>query len=205
MYLARHGETDGMTLARYGDWSLNERGREQIDRLAQRLDGVSLTHVYTSPMQRARQSAEIVARKHNLSPMVLDSLREVDIGAFDGLTYGEARERYPWFFAQSRVQPTLDFCWPDGETTAQVLDRAQQTWDWLWERHKTKDDVLLVVSHTYYLDFFLLAVLGLSFPNRFSFKVELAGLVHVEAANGLPPWIVFDSPRSIPQTAPRQT
>ncbi|MBN1583896.1 MAG: histidine phosphatase family protein [Anaerolineae bacterium] len=200
MYLARHGETDGTALERYGDWPLNACGQEQIDRLAQRLSGVPLTHVYTSPMRRAWQSAEIVARKHTLTPEVLDGLREADIGAFDGLTYKEARERYPWFFAQSRVQPTLDFCWPGGETTAQVLDRAQQTWDWLWERHKNRDDVLLVVSHTYYLNLFLLAVLGLSFPNRFSFKVELAGLVHVEAANGLPPWIVFDSPSSMPQT-----
>ena len=200
MYLARHGETDGDTLKRYGDWSLSERGRAQIDRLVRRLSAIPISHVYTSPMQRACESAEIIAQQYDLSPVVLDGLREADIGAFDGLTYRQARDRYPWFFAQSRIHPTLDFCWPDGETAAQVRDRAQQTWDWIWDRHKNRDDVLLVISHTYYLNLFLLAVLGLTFPNRFSFKVELAGLVHIEAANGLPPWIVFDSPSSIPQT-----
>jgi broad specificity phosphatase PhoE len=200
MYLARHGETDAAILQRYGDWPLNGRGRAQVDHLLRCLRGVSITHIYSSPMRRARQSAKVIAREYGLSLTTLDGLREADIGAFDGLAYCEARERYPWFFAQSRVHPTLDFRWPDGETTAQVFDRARQTWDGLWESHKATDDVLLVVSHTYYLNLFLLAVLGLPFPNRFSFKIELAGLVHVEAAHGLPPWIVFDSPSSCQQT-----
>jgi probable phosphoglycerate mutase len=142
----------------------------------------------------------MVAGVYDLPVTVLDGLREADIGAFDGLSYQDARERYPWFFAQSRAYPTLDFRWPGGETTAQIFGRAQQTWRWLWERHKHKDDVLLVVSHTYYLNLLLLAALGLPFPNRFSFKVDLAGFVHIEAANGLPPWIVFDSPNLSLQT-----
>lgn len=192
MYLARHGETEGMAEQRYGDFGLSERGREQAARLAKRLSTVPLTHIYSSPMVRARQTAQAIAQGHGLPVVVLDGLGEVDIGALNGLTRPEAMERYPWFFEQSRVRPTLDFRWPDGETTAQAFDRARRTWEALWERHREQDDALLVVSHTYYLNLFLLAVLGLPFPNRFSFNVELGGLVHVEAANGLPPWIVFE-------------
>ena len=194
MYLVRHGETDGISKGRYGDFALNERGRAQVARLARRLCGERFTHVYSSPMLRARQTAQLlVANRQDLAVVSLDGLCEVDIGAFAGLTRREAITRYPWFFAQSRACPTLDFRWPDGETTAQVLDRARRTWHQLWDRHRERADVLLVVSHTFYLNLFLLAVLDQPFPNRFWFKVELAGYVHVEALPGRPPWIVFDS------------
>lgn len=194
LYLARHGDSLGTDLRRYGDFDLNEQGREQASQLARHLIDVPLTHVYSSPLKRARQTAQIVVAERNLAVTVLDDLREVDVGAFDGLTFEQAHAQYPWFWAQSRQQPTLDFRWPDGETTARVLDRARRTWEHLRQAHQNTGDVLLVVSHTYYLNLFLLAVLGLPFPHRFTFKVELGGCVHIAAEDGLPPWIVFDAP-----------
>lgn len=193
LYLVRHGEMDNDAERRYGDFPLSEKGCAQVARLALRLRNAPLTHIYSSPLHRAHQTAQMIAALRNLTVAVLDDLREVDIGALNGLTYHEARKRYPWFYAQSRVHPTPDFRWPEGETTAQVLTRARRTWEHLWGRHKDQDDALLVVSHTYYLNVFLLAALGLDFPNRFTFNVEPAGCVHVAAENGLPPWIVFDS------------
>ncbi len=194
LYLARHGDSLGTDLRRYGDFDLNERGRRQAMRLACQLIDVPFTHVYSSPLKRAYQTAQVVVAGRDLTIAVLDDLREVDVGAFDGLTFEQARAQYGWFWAQSRQQPTLDFRWPEGETTAQVLDRARQTWMHLWQTHQNTVDVLLVVSHTYYLNLFLLAALGLPFPNRFTFKVELGGCVHVAAEDGLPLWIVFDTP-----------
>ncbi|MBN1935226.1 MAG: histidine phosphatase family protein [Anaerolineae bacterium] len=194
LYLARHGDSLGSDLCRYGDFGLNDLGRQQAARLARQLAGVPFTHVYSSPLKRAAETAQIVVAERNLAVTVLDDLREVNVGAFDGLTFDQARAQYGWFFKQSRTRPTLDFRWPEGETTARVLDRARQTWDRLWQTHQNTDDVLLVISHTYYLNLFLLAALGLPFPNRFTFKVELAGCVHVAAEDGLPPWIVFDTP-----------
>ena len=193
MYIVRHGESTGTTQKRYGDFPLSDRGRSQAARLARQLGDVPFTHVYSSPLERAQQTMQIIINGRNVQPALLDGLREVNIGAFDQLTFEQAHARYPWFFAQSRAHPTPDFGWPDGETTAQAFDRAKQTWATLWGKHQKRDDILLVVSHTFYLNLFLLAVLGLPFPNRFTFKVELGGCVHVAAEDGLPPWLVFDS------------
>lgn len=191
LYLVRHGETHGMAEQRYGDFALNERGQDQARRLAQQLADAPLTHAYSSPLQRAIQTSQIILSGRNVPLTPLEDLCEADIGVFDGLTRAQAQERYPEFFAQSRIHPTVDFAWPGGETLGHVLQRARRAWQWFQIRHGG-DDTLLVVSHTFYLNLFLLAVLDQPFPNRFWFKVELGRYVHVEASADLPPWIVFD-------------
>lgn len=96
--LARHGETEWNRDGIWQGWAdppLNETGRAQARELAEQLRDVPFDAVYSSDLQRARETAEIAAAPHGV-PVVTDpGLREIDIGSWSGLTRAEIEERFP--------------------------------------------------------------------------------------------------------------
>ena len=96
--LARHGETDWNRDGIWQGWAdppLNDLGRAQARELAEQLRHVPFDAVYSSDLQRARETAEIVAAPHGV-PVIADAgLREIDIGSWSGLTRAEIDERFP--------------------------------------------------------------------------------------------------------------
>jgi broad specificity phosphatase PhoE len=122
--LARHGETDWNREGRFqghADPPLNSTGRAQAVDLSVALMAEELAAVYSSPLRRALETAEVVAASHGLEPVSVDDLREVDVGSWSGLTRGEVEERFPEQFAR-----WLDYGqgWEDGETYEQMGKRA---------------------------------------------------------------------------------
>jgi broad specificity phosphatase PhoE len=90
--LARHGESDWNAEMRWQghvDRPLTRLGETQAHALAARLDGVPLTAVYASDLQRASATAAAVARRHGLEMVVRADLREVDCGSWAGRTNAE--------------------------------------------------------------------------------------------------------------------
>ena len=80
-----------------------------------------LTAVYSSPLQRAFETAQIVATPHGLEPVAVDALREVDVGSWQGLTRAEVEERFPKEFAR-----WLEYerGWEDGESYEEMGNRV---------------------------------------------------------------------------------
>ena len=113
--LARHGETEWNRSGRWQGWAdppLNDTGRAQARTLSEQLRGVPFDAVYSSDLQRAFETAEIVAEPHGV-PVVTDpGLREIDIGSWSGLTKSEIEERFP------RGER------PDGESRAEHAERV---------------------------------------------------------------------------------
>jgi broad specificity phosphatase PhoE len=98
IYLARHGESDWNVENRFQghtDRPLTERGLEQAGELADLLTDVPLDAVYSSPLRRARVTAEVVAARRGLEVVSLDTLREVDVGSWAGLSRAEVELRFP--------------------------------------------------------------------------------------------------------------
>jgi 2,3-bisphosphoglycerate-dependent phosphoglycerate mutase len=122
--LARHGETDWNRENRFqghADPPLNETGRAQAAELGAALADQPLTAVYSSPLQRAFETAQIVAAPHGLEPAAVDALREVDVGSWQGLTRAEVEERFPKEFAR-----WLEYerGWEDGESYEEMGNRV---------------------------------------------------------------------------------
>ncbi len=122
--LARHGETDWNRDNRFqghADPLLNETGRAQAAELSKTLAGEALAAVYSSPLRRAFETAQIVAARHGLEPVPLDALREVDVGSWQGLTRTEIEARFPEQFAR-----WLDYKdgWEDGESYEEMGRRV---------------------------------------------------------------------------------
>ena len=119
--LVRHGETDWNRDRRFQghtDIPLNAAGREQVCELADRLAGESFSVAYTSPLRRASESAELIASRLRVDVRPRAALKEVDVGAWSGLTVHEVEDRYPEGFARWVERRCAG--WSDGETYEQL-------------------------------------------------------------------------------------
>jgi len=121
--LARHGESDWNRAGRWqghADRPLTDLGREQARALAARLAEIDLDAIYSSDLERARNTAELVAATKGLAVTAVPELREVDVGSWSGLTRAEAEQRFPDEFARWLAGREG---WTDGETYEQLGDR----------------------------------------------------------------------------------
>jgi len=94
--LVRHGESTWAGLWKgQGDPPLSDKGREQARIVAQRLRSEPIAALYTSDQRRAAKTAEIIGQSLDLQPQPDPRLRELDVGAWSGLTVEEIAERFP--------------------------------------------------------------------------------------------------------------
>jgi alpha-ribazole phosphatase len=147
LLLVRHGETDWNRTGRWqgqSDAPLNEHGREQARTLADELAGEPITGIYASDLSRARETAEIIARRLGLPIAVDTRLREIDVGAWSGLTTAELESRFPEAVARWRNgDPAHSF--DGGETYAAMGARVVAALDEIAARHAHEH--VLVVLH----------------------------------------------------------
>ena len=121
---------------------MTDLGREQARELADRLATTELDAVYSSDLERARETAAIVAELHGLPVRELSDLREVDVGSWSGLTRAEAEELFPAAF---RRWTAGGEGWDDGETYEQLSERVMRAVLEIAARHP--DDRVLLVAH----------------------------------------------------------
>jgi broad specificity phosphatase PhoE len=143
--LARHGETDWNRESRFqgrADPPLNDLGRGQAAGLAETLAGEEVAAIYTSPLRRALETAEVVAQPHQLTPAAVEGLREVDVGSWEGLTRCEVEQRFPEEFHR-----WLDYGqgWDDGETYEQMGRRVIAALEELAWKHN--DERIIAITH----------------------------------------------------------
>jgi probable phosphoglycerate mutase len=144
--LIRHATNDtiGHRIAgRSAGISLNEAGRRQAEALAARLDGVRLAALYTSPLERTRETAAPLAARQGVEPVACEALLEIDYGAWTGLGLEELRQATGWrewnsFRSGNRV--------PGGETALEVQARMVRVLEMLARAHPGEAAVGLV-SH----------------------------------------------------------
>ena len=147
-YLIRHGETDWNLDGRWQghtDIPLNAIGRAQAQRLAARL-GASDTHfdaIYSSDLQRAWETAMIVGTGLHIAPQPLQALREIDVGAWSGLTREQLIARDPEIFA--RIESGEDVARGGGERLVDLYNRVVTAVEDLAAAYP--EQTLLLVTH----------------------------------------------------------
>jgi broad specificity phosphatase PhoE len=136
------------------------------------------THVYTSPLPRAQQTAEILMQVSGCSVAVqlLDDLQEIHNGILQGLTWIAAQRKHPDLCQQ--LESTLEWiAIPGGETPPARQARAQQLIAQLLSRHQTSDRLWLI-SHGGILPYFLAALLGT--PRVWGIQIPFTALFELE-------------------------
>ena len=99
LLLVRHGETDWNAAGRIQgctDTPLNARGRAQAAALAEKLRSSERAEaLYTSPLRRAAETAEIIGSALGLRPEPVEALREISFGVWEGCSWAEIQRRWP--------------------------------------------------------------------------------------------------------------
>jgi broad specificity phosphatase PhoE len=148
LLLARHGETGHNNDHRFTGWAdppLTRHGRAQARALGRRLRDQHIDAVYCSDLSRTIETARIaLGERADLEPAADAGLREANFGAWQGLTFNEARELYP-DEAAALLARSIDFCAPGGETIPEVHARVCAFLDRIRERHEA-ERVLVVAS-----------------------------------------------------------
>lgn len=159
--LCRHGESEGNREARFGGHGptpLTALGRSQAQATAERLARTGADAIYSSDLVRAEQTAEIIGSAIGREAESTPALRERSVGIFTGLTFDEARERFPdEYSALLRREP--DSCPPGGETYLQCRARASTFVDDLLVTHPGQR--VVIVSHHLTLYQLVLHILGI--------------------------------------------
>jgi probable phosphoglycerate mutase len=145
--LIRHGENDyvktGRMAGRLPGVHLNKKGREQAQALAEKLAGAPIKAIYSSPLERAVETAEPLAKTLGLDLTLRPGLMETDIGEWQGLKAKGLSRLKIWKIVQNR--PSL-LRFPGGESFLETQQRICQELFSLAAQHDPKD-IFACVSH----------------------------------------------------------
>lgn len=176
----RHGATDWSQTRRFAgsrDVPLTAQGRREAEAVAQALAGTAAAAVYTSPLERARTSAEVIAKPHRLEPVIEPAFREMAFGAWEGLSRDELTTRFPadasiWATTPHLVTPS------DGEALTAVDARVGAALAAIVDRHRGQ--TVILVSHAIVTRLIVLAALGLGPERLWSVDASPAGITEIE-------------------------
>jgi probable phosphoglycerate mutase len=160
VHLVRHGQTESNVTGYFmgaSNEDISELGYRQVRSLARRLAALSVSAVYTSPLQRTLNTAKVLAGSFGVEPQVNGYLIEIGLGDWQGLHRDEIQERWPELWKQSRVDPS-HITLPGGESFQQVRERAADAFEQIVAGHQ--DGLVIIVSHDAVIRMLVAHVLG---------------------------------------------
>ncbi len=162
LLLARHGQTSWNALGKlqgHTDIALDDTGRDQSRALAASLAPAGIRTVWTSDLERARETGAIIAAALGLAaPRTDPELRERQFGVFEGLTRDECASQHPEHWAAWLAQTSSP---PGGEPRADAVIRMGRALERIAAR---EEGPALVVSHGGVMRLWLMALLGTTVP-----------------------------------------
>jgi len=142
---------------------LTDNGRKQAELAAGYLKDLGIQVVYTSPLERAVETARPVTRLTGLEPIPEEAFTGMDFGLWEGRPHREVEEEYPELFEKFHKRPA-DMRIPEGETFQEVMDRGMEGLEMIRRRHPGQ--TVLIVTHRVICKLLVLGVMGLG-PDRF--------------------------------------
>jgi len=149
LYIVRHGETDtnheGKINGSATDLNLNELGINQVEHLKKHLNIEMFDEIYSSPLKRAQQTADIL--NQNIHTVKIDNrLREINYGSWDGLPVAPTKSQHPDGFDENNyiAEDYIKYA-KNGETYEHVYDRVTSFMNDL--KNSSSDKKILIVCH----------------------------------------------------------
>lgn len=198
LWLVRHGESTGNrdgVIQGHEDMPLSQLGAHQAQLLAKRLQGGRFGALYTSDLLRSRDTARAVGSALGMSPSLDRRLREVDTGAWSGLTLEQIAERFPeeWSRWRSVRDPAMRR--GGGESYREAAARIAGCLDAIGRAHA--GEAVVVVFHGTVMRLYLAVLLGMDLAQAWRLGVSNAGITRVRpyepahAAGGRPGSLVI--------------
>ena len=178
LLLVRHGENDylkqGRMPGRLSGIHLNKRGREQAAILAETLKMLPIQAIYSSPLERAIETAEPLAGSLGLAIQLRSGLMDTDVGEWQGMQLKKLRKNPLWKLVQEQPSQVR---FPSGESFMELQERLVREIEAIRAIHKQKD-VVAVVFHADPIKLVIAHYIGLSLDNFQKLTVS-AGSVSV--------------------------
>jgi broad specificity phosphatase PhoE len=187
LIMMRHGQSVLNEQGKLGGWSpgeLTPLGRAQAEAVARRLaeSGEAIAALYSSPLRRAWDTAEIIGRALSLQPIPHEGLREIDFGQVDGLSMEEFRTVFPERFARWLDKSDMSFVWPDGERRADFFWRVGQAAEGITARHGS--ETVVIVTHGGTIRSILAHFLPVEFGDWWGYELDNCTLTRLEVDAG---------------------
>jgi probable phosphomutase (TIGR03848 family) len=148
LLLIRHGENEFVKThklpGRLPEIHLNEKGQKQAQALAQALKDVPLKAVYSSPLERAMETAAPIAASHKLEVVLEPGLMDTDVGSWQGRSVNTLRHTKAWGVVQ---RAPSRFRFPDGESFPEAQIRIVNALERMIRKHNKPQDIIAVVFH----------------------------------------------------------
>jgi probable phosphoglycerate mutase len=178
--LIRHGETDynkKMHLpGRLPDVHLNKKGRQQAQAVADKLASAPIKAIYSSPLERTMETAELLANVLMLEIIPMAGLLETDCGEWQGQSIKKLRRQKIWHSVQQR--PAL-FHFPGGESIGECQHRMVQVLESLRLKHSAQD-LVACFSHADPIKQVIAYYLGLPLDNFQRLSIDLASITALQ-------------------------
>jgi broad specificity phosphatase PhoE len=153
LLLIRHGQSTANASGVWQgqlDFPLSEEGRRQAAGAGHALKGAKISGVYSSPLSRAFETAEIMAREATFSGEIIPitGLSERHGGVLEGHTWAEQEARNPEFTKEFLALPEEErWAFADAETDEEILERFEGALSKIRSRHPVPDGAIVVVTH----------------------------------------------------------
>ncbi|MFA5523108.1 MAG: histidine phosphatase family protein [Tissierellales bacterium] len=179
LILVRHGETEANIGGIYSGWTdfpLTEKGNKDILTTAvtlKRYKNVDI--IYSSPLNRTLTTANAISAELKKDIQIVDILKEMNFGIFDGKKNEYIKENYPeeW---KTWLEDYVNYRIPEGENLLDVLDRIKDFIDKTIE----KDKDCIIITHGGIIQVMITYLLDLGLDKMWHFKCSPAGYVEIE-------------------------
>ena len=178
LYLIRHGEVETKYHKVFGgsriDMKLSDEGHIQAKRMAEYLHTERIDAIYCSPMSRAQQTlAPLLEKIPHHKPQLLDGLREVDFGAWTGLTWNDVQEKFG-ISAFDWLDQLHAAAIPEAESAMQFRLRVEPCLQQIIEAHKGQH--VAIVCHGGVIRMLLSVLLDIPLTSLGRVQIEYAGV-----------------------------
>ncbi|ALB28716.1 histidine phosphatase family protein [Companilactobacillus heilongjiangensis] len=191
LYFVRHGKTEWNLEGKYqgghGDSPLLPESLHDISLLAKRLEDTKIDHMYSSPLPRAKTTAETLIKdlKREIPLSVVRDLREFDLGIMEGRKFSELENEMPEVIYAFRHQPSdYDYDLIRGESFEKVAERTTKAVKKIVAENEAKSNVV-IVSHGAALVTMIQSLLGTKVADiRKNGGLSNTSLTHLRFENG---------------------
>lgn len=161
--LMRHGADDDCRLGGWSDAGLSNVGIEQVRCASEKIALFDVRHIFSSDLVRARETAEIVAKRLQLSITFIKEFRETNNGVLAGMLKEEARIQYPGLYWSALYweQP-----YPNGESPEMFYERVKNAWVYFKKSAECLKGDVLLVTHGGVIDVILCYENGKTYTNK---------------------------------------
>lgn len=147
LYITRHGETEWNTIGKMQGWQnsdLTKKGVEDAIRLGERLEDIEFSKIYSSPLGRAKDTANHIRGERDIEIELLDGLKEMGFGSWEGVENEKVMELYKEQYHNFWNKPEL-YKREESEDFDELFERVERTLKYIIE-NETGENVL-IVSH----------------------------------------------------------